>query len=200
MAIIGISGANGVGKDTVGKIIQYLTSGCDDIMSYGEYQTSQSKYRTDSNWQIRKFASKVNHSYKLITGIDFHSLSREDKELERPRFIKFAESCKDVFGGRIWVNAGFIDYIPINKPTLQDPSCEPIFPNWIFTDVRFEEEVSEIKRHNGIIIYVYKNDVYVTTDKLASNFKDYVIINNGTIEDLIPKVKTILIKEQICKE
>ena len=56
--IIGVSGKKQSGKDTIGKIIQYLTSESRSIMSYEEYQTSQSKFRYDSKFEIKKFADK----------------------------------------------------------------------------------------------------------------------------------------------
>ena len=54
MGIIGISGKKTVGKDTVGKIIQYLTG---ESTVYPFDLNIDYSYR--SNWQIKKFADKL---------------------------------------------------------------------------------------------------------------------------------------------
>lgn len=196
--LIGILGQNNTGKSTVAKIIQYLMAEKnqkDNFNNYAEmtfsiYEFLEGKdvYNTvyksfydytesiseDSKWQIKKFATGVNECYKIITGIDFHNLSREDKEKERPKFIEFAERCKTTFGKDVWVKREFKDY---NSES-----------NTIFDDVRHDIEIDEIKSRDGIFIGI-------NTPIVA--FMDYYIDNNGTINDLIEKVKIILIKEKL---
>lgn len=93
-----------------------------------------------------------------------------------------------------------------------------VFPNWIITDVRFPNELEAVKKRGGISIRVNRNpfkwiepDEYeVETGKKVERIIehesetaldnaefDYVIENDGTIEDLIQKVKEILVKEQL---
>lgn len=91
------------------------------------------------------------------------------------------------------------------------------YPNWIITDVRFPNEADAIKDREGIIIRIERNDYifdengkriiptkeYINTndkqhesETALDNYKfDYVINNNGTISNLVDKVKEILIKE-----
>lgn len=107
MAIIGVSGKIGSGKDLTGKIIQYLTSGSADIMSYDEYQTSQSKYRYNSNWKIRKFADKIKDMVCLILGC-----TRE--ELEDSEF-KNKELAEEWWRYEL-PNGSLIDYLDKNQP------------------------------------------------------------------------------------
>jgi hypothetical protein len=84
------------------------------------------------------------------------------------------------------------------------------YPNWIITDTRFPEELQDIKDRDGITIrvnrlnstpqtvYVNKKDRTHPSETALDDAKfDYVIDNNGTIEELIEKVKEILIKEKI---
>jgi len=220
--IIGITGANDVGKDTVGKIIQYLLyiQNCDSdfntvhltAIRFNDYLDNFGIYCNKlPNWQIHKFATKVNESYKLITGIDFHALSREEKEKERPKFIIFDESCKNIFGESVWVDAEFRDYrnFHTDKFSVRQGLSEPEYPNWIFTDVRHYVEFDKIKEIGGIIIHIIKDKPGITDEVINTNFyiendiistkivNDYTIVNNGTIENLILKVKNILIKEKI---
>lgn len=97
--------------------------------------------------------------------------------------------------------------------------------NWIITDMRFPNELDAVKQRGGIAIRVERRGNYGTAEEMRTgkvNYEpikavidritkpehpsetgldnatfDYVIDNNGTIEELIEKVKEILIKENI---
>lgn len=92
-------------------------------------------------------------------------------------------------------------------------------PNWIITDVRFPNELKAIEDRNGIIIRIDRkrietinyNNIKVNwipipgidykehlSETVLDNAKfSYEIDNNGTIEELIEKVKEILTLEKI---
>jgi len=79
-------------------------------------------------------------------------------------------------------------------------------PNWIITDMRFPNEMEAIELREGITIRVVRPDMnslqamipaHASETALDNSEFDYEIINDGTIEDLIEKVKEILIKENI---
>ncbi len=103
---------------------------------------------------------------------------------------------------------------------LKHCPSETKLPNWIITDVRFPNELKAIKDKGGISIRVNRPKPECTCSVLtAENCKincdksanlehesetaldnatfDYIINNDGGIEDLIEKVKEILIKEKI---
>jgi hypothetical protein len=74
MAIIGVSGYSGVGKDTVGKLIQvlhcskvYSTITIDDVLN--DYPTHQWWLEEKSGWEIKKWAGKLKTMASLLTGI-----------------------------------------------------------------------------------------------------------------------------------
>ena len=76
------------------------------------------------------------------------------------------------------------------------------FPNWIITDMRFLNEMEAVKKREGITIRVNRNleeskDQDESETELDNAEFDYIINNNGTIEELIEKVKEILIKEKL---
>ena len=97
------------------------------------------------------------------------------------------------------------------------------YPNWIITDMRFPNEMEAVKQREGITIRVNRvtfreqttefgklsTIVQPEVDKLLGIEEhpsetaldnaefDYEIINDGTIEDLVEKVRTILITEKI---
>ena len=91
------------------------------------------------------------------------------------------------------------------------------YPDWIITDMRFPNEMNAIKNH-GITIRVQRpcpecgminavgthfavcsqqRSLHPSETELDHATFDYLIENNGTLEDLIEKVKQILTKEKI---
>lgn len=110
----------------------------------------------------------------------------------------------------VWVNALFSKYTKYlyqydkNSKDL-DEGYTWKDPNWIITDCRFENEAKAVKDRSGILIRVNREDITSqnklnphTSETALDNYKfDYIIDNNSTIEDLIIKVKEILIKENI---
>ena len=71
--IIGISGKIGNGKDTVGKIIQYLTrSDKEKNLSFEEYNFAISSFK------IKKFAGKLKQIVSILTGIPVEDLEKQE--------------------------------------------------------------------------------------------------------------------------
>lgn len=78
----------------------------------------------------------------------------------------------------------------------------------IITDVRFPNELEAIKKYNGVTIRINRGLVertgkmiqgpeHISETALDDAEFDYVIDNNGTIEELIVKIKNILIERGI---
>jgi hypothetical protein len=106
-------------------------------------------------------------------------------------------------------NGSITSWIPM-------PLTEPeMYPNWIITDLRFENEKKAIEDRQGICIRVERRKerqmflqnatTIIDTRKvehesetaLDNHTFDETIINDGLIEDLIEKVKEILIRRNI---
>lgn len=222
--IIAINGRENSGKDTIGKIIQYLTSGSDTFMSYEEYLTSQSKFRYDSKFEIKKFAATAVKCFELITGTNFHKLNREEKEKIRPLFVNFIEGQKDIFGQEVWADNLCNQY----KMVFTNNNGNQL-PDWIITDLRFPVEYNKIIKWKPITIYVKRplefiekarsvKDIYKipfdinnkyhkllwdakenrSTNQLNNiyDFK-YTISNHSDLNYLVEQVKKILIKENL---
>ena len=112
----------------------------------------------------------------------------------------------------IWVNSLMNEYkskLSSNYP-VDDLDWEPrfIYPNWIITDTRFPNEMKAVKKRGGITIRVNRDYVltggpedpkeqHKSETALDKAEFDYVIDNNSTIEELIEKVRQILIKENL---
>lgn len=250
MSIIGISGKIQSGKDTVGRIIQYLISINKDT-SAGEEWTFNNFCNT-SNWEVHKFADKLKDIVCFLIGctrdqledIDFKNkeLGEEWTITNQTHFVECSncgyiidtlgigtltprkllqllgtECGRQIIHPNIWINALFTNYkfSYTNNPFYKDKDIYSVseddklrnpmdYPKWIITDVRFPNEAEAIRSRGGILIRVNRDtendsdhESEIALDKYPS--WNYVIDNNGSIEELIEKVKLILIEEKICK-
>jgi len=130
------------------------------------------------------------------------------------------EAMRDGLHENVWVNALFADYriIPAKFKDLKEGedilTKEWEYPKWIITDMRFPNEMKAILEKGGITIRVVRRQIIVldgakytigadpynehpSETALDGAEFDYEIINDGTIEDLIERVREILIKEGI---
>jgi hypothetical protein len=221
--IIGINGKIGSGKDTVGKIIQYLTSECGDSNStrhrtYAEFlqKGGGSNLRNFdqhyvSDWEVKKFAGKLKTTASLLTGIPVEKF--EDQEFKKQQmnpewnmtYREFlqklgTEAMRDGLHTNVWVNALFADYnagYTISPLDVDNQAPD----NWIITDMRFPNEMEAVVEKGGITIRVVRPGTSTGTHPseiaLDGHTMHYEIINDGTIEDLVEKVKEILTKQGI---
>lgn len=221
--LIGINGKIGSGKDTVGSIIQYLTSesGNQNSSRHRSYEEFLSNgggsalrnfdQHYVSDWKIKKFAGKLKQIASLLTGFSIEMF--EDQDFKRKQmsegwemtYREFlqklgTEAMRNGLHTNVWVNALFADYI---SPKMSKTNIS----NWIITDMRFPNEMESIVKREGITIRVHR-DLYngnahispiphESETALDDTKFDYEIINDGTLEDLMDKVREILVKEKI---
>ena len=78
--IIGINAKIGSGKDTVGKIIQYLiaNNNLPKNMQYNSLEDLDNGVQKYSDWEIKKFATKVKEIATLLTGISIEKFEDQD--------------------------------------------------------------------------------------------------------------------------
>lgn len=190
MAIISISGKIGSGKDTIADI----------IMQYTPYH----------RWEVKKFAGKLKDIAEILTGVP--KINFEDQEFKqrdmgpewgmtyRDLLQKLGtEAMRSGLHKNVWVNALFADY----QFNIEE---DEQVPYWIITDSRFPNELAAVKEHNGIAIKVIRDSgntigtTHTSETALDDYTKwDYVINNNGTLEELKTQVLSILEKESLLK-
>lgn len=113
----------------------------------------------------------------------------------------------------IWVNSLMSEYFCVQSDLAPNGiDC----PNWIITDMRFLNELEAVKKRGGITIRVNrpcnicggsgyhkmscpvsKSGEHLSETSLDKAEFDYVIENSGSIEELIEKVRKILVTEKI---
>ncbi len=246
--LIALAGKISVGKDLVGKMIQYITwrSTCDEkwiefldknlehFLTTGEIKGIQD-INNYSEFQIKKFADKLKEGLEYDFPSEFNkhlweTSGREYREEIMPSLGITRRKALQLRGEKMreinedyWVNALFADYRVecdsqhcLGSCYSGNGRCSDSWPvqSWIITDMRFPNELKAVKDRGGITIRInrpcstcglYDNELCSNSFHLEKSTHksetsldnaqfDYVIENNGSIEDLFKKV------ENICKQ
>lgn len=219
--VIGISGRLGSGKDTVGKIIQYLTAedvGADCLKRIRAGLSIDGHH--NSSFENKKFAGKLKLIGSILSGVpvenfedqDFKKLPMSlDWEMTYREFLQKlgTEAMRDGLHKNVWVNALFADYKWYTKE-WDELGNETLgaYPNWLVTDMRFPNELDAVILREGITIRVNRpvhalseenNAVQLHPSETALDNSEfhYIIDNDGSFEDLMKKVEEILKIEKI---
>ena len=103
------------------------------------------------------------------------------------------DGLRDNLHKNVWVNALMADY----EGMYDLDTDKTTYPNWVITDTRFPNEAQAIQQANGIIIRVERPGVKPINNHPSEvsldnwNF-DHTIINDGSVKDLVKKVKQVL--------
>ena len=216
--IISISGKMYHGKDTVGKILQCITAGYDKNMILKALVQPEYKPPVETAWEIRKFAEPLRKVASILLNLpeDYLYTDAFKKSYLPPQWdvvrqtVENDEHSNDVYRalpmtGReflqklgtdairnglhenAWLNGFISQYTPSSK--------------WFITDTRYPNEYYAVKKKDGIVIRVIRpsavsNTVneHISETSLDNMPFDYVIINDGSLEDLIEKTLLIALK------
>jgi len=221
--IIGVSGRKQNGKDTVGKIVQALLYKRNKNFKLSTAEQIQGTLFLNHSWKIKKFADTLKQrvaltfpSYFEIDLWESNYKEYRDEVIEelgmtRRKLLELegTEVCRNIHPD-YWVVSLMSEYKPKNQLTQIDYITgkgalhqKDLHPNWIITDTRFPNEVKAIKDKGGIVIRVNTNRCMILSNHESETALDgyrdfdYTIDNSGTIEELVEKVRGILIKEEL---
>lgn len=194
--IIALSGIPGAGKDAIGVALKHhmnsVRTGVIDP-SFGNPLKP---------FSIKKFAGKPNVMYAEITRVNYSGVDRETHEIHRAKFREFAESMKTIFGQDIWAKA------------LLDPHLKHKSNNWIITDLRFTEELAELRKkddvylirirrmcHECLMVETHtegcsQDNITDVETRLASYYGwDLIVNNDSTPEEAAEEIADFIIKQ-----
>jgi hypothetical protein len=184
MSIIGVSGKIGSGKDTVGRIIQYLTTNVRHSYSFKDWVKDD--ISNSNSWQIVKFADKLKDCVCLILGctreqledIDFknstlpecwtryaklvdHNFNDLNKIVPNPYTVreflqKFSTEVGRSLHENTWINATMNNY--------NDGSKIHIGANIYITEEEFRKNTTVLANTNHSV------DELVESNRLISNW------------------------------
>lgn len=159
--IIGLSGAMGSGKDTAGLIIRHAYP--------------------DKHFVHVSFADALKKAYSVMTGIPWVDTEKFKQEecpvlkLSRREILQRigTNALRNNFDKDIWINI---------------LSAKHKNENLIITDVRFDNEVSWIKKEGGLVIKIERTDevaksiyAYHESEQVVSRY-DFLVKNDTTSE------------------
>lgn len=126
------------------------------------------------------------------------------------------EAGRNIIHPNIWVNALFVDYKKTNVKLISNyyenngikgyiHDSKEFYPKWIITDVKRPDQAQAIKDRGGIVIRIdeytlYKGFKHVKglksiehpSETALDDYEfDHVVENNGSIEELVEKVKQL---------
>jgi hypothetical protein len=135
------------------------------------------------------------------------------------------DAMRDTVHPNVWVNSLFGDYNAIETTKYPITEDSLIYPKWLITDLRFPNEFEAIKNRGGICIRVNRDkyceclkekmresDIdkgffscscrkayreHSSENSLDNHTFDYILYNNGTIEELIEEVRKMLLHFKI---
>lgn len=154
-------------------------------------------------WKYKLYDGSI---YREISTKNYNSLPDAVKEKtvivikHTPRTLMQligTEVCRQIHPN-FWINSLFKDYTPTGDTLLEGEirkvrEEDLIYPKWIISDCRFNNEAEAIKSKGGVIIKVERDldnqDSHKSEKGINDHYVDLVINNNGSIQDLITEVK-----------
>lgn len=191
--IIGISGKAQSGKDTVCKMIAYTIWYYNYSQRLEPFGIAHYKDHTyaiwGTDWIHTSFANKLKQCLSVILNTNtvdvFESNEFKKSEIDwlgitvRELLQKFGTVIRNEVCNDFWVKACLKDYEKGD--------------NWLISDTRFKSEAKGIKDLEGIIVRVNREGAgagnHISEVDLDDYQFDYVINNDGDMEDLLFKVK-----------
>ena len=197
--ILGIAGLMGSGKDTVA---DYLVS------KYGFKRESWAGTLKDAvasvfGWDRELLEGRTEYSRKWRETVDEWWANRLDMPDLTPRMILQewgTEVCRNNFHNDIWIAS--MEY-KLNKT----------HDNIVISDCRFENELESIKSNNGVTVRVVRGkepdwvalaktnlvrfrkkypDIHASEFSSVNLEVDYIINNDGSLDDLYEKIDDLL--------
>jgi len=179
MKLIGLSGAAGVGKDTVASMVLGHVSG-----------------------HAVAFADPLRRAAVEAFGLSMNQmLDRELKETVIDRWGKSpreilqlmgTESFRDVFGDDHWCNRADLTLDQLIEMDRREATSADVC---IWTDVRFENEARWIREKGGVIVEIRRSSVYPvgvvghrSAQPLPPECVDWTVYNEAGIDELQARI------------
>ena len=177
--LVGISGKFGVGKDTlVEKILEYLKE-------------------KEVKCAHLKFADNLKQVCSIVTGTKLEDhYSQEGKEKMVKEIGMTIGRLQQVLGTSLGVSVHpDIWVLPIIKFHQNNPDTV-----CIISDCRFKNEAKEIRNNGGVILRINRNikvdngrdPTHISEVDLDDYTFDFVIENNGTVNEMVDKAFSFL--------
>jgi hypothetical protein len=175
--IIGLLARSRSGKDTVADYI---------ITNYKSY-----------NIVKRRLAGPIKNAVKELYGLNDDDLESDTKDIHIPKFncspreimVQITKTVMDLSGVDFFTNRLY-DIIESGSPGQSGQ-----FEITIIPDIRYQHDIDRIHKNNGIIIKIERNIqnvIYSNENNIENMEADYIIVNNGTLDELYIQINNII--------
>lgn len=171
--LIGITGHMGSGKNAVGKFLEEDGYKCVALAD-----------------KVREMAIVINpilsdniRLEQLVDNVGWDN-AKKNPEVRRLLQVIGTDAIRNMVNQDAWINMldAQIDQIGLKR--------------YAVTDVRFANECRWIQRRSGIVVRVMRNGFYgnqhTSENQIDTLRSDFVIVNNGTLEELGMNVKKLM--------
>ena len=173
--IIGLLARSRSGKDTVADYI---------ISNYKSY-----------NIVKRRLAGPIKNAVKELYGLNDDDLESDTKDIHIQKFncspreimVQITKTVMDLSGIDFFTNRLYdiIEY----EHTSGKPEIT------IIPDIRYQHDIDRIHKNNGIIIKIERNIqnvIYSNENSIENMDADYIIVNNGSLDELYIQINNII--------
>jgi energy-coupling factor transporter ATP-binding protein EcfA2 len=169
--IVVLTGKIGSGKSTISRILK-------EKYNFEEMAFSD---------PLKEFGLSVGFTKNQLYG------SQKEKEEVNDFWGMSGRKFMQTFGTDIMRNQKYIEkfWIRALEKRLSNK-------NIVITDGRFSDEIEMIRKHGGMVVKIerdnnrYKNNLHSSETELDNIIPDYIICNNGTLEELEISLKTTM--------
>lgn len=170
--LIGFCGYGGSGKDSCGAVF---------VEKLKFQRASFANALREVASILDTYLFSVDKTYNQVLLETGYEKAKSDIPGFREHLIRIGEGARTHFYPNIW-----IDCVKL------DPPDQP----FVVTDVRYPNEAEKIQSLGGIIVYVDRPGIgpasTVEAESIAQIEADYTLINDGTLDQLLEKVETLL--------
>lgn len=158
-------------------------------------------YNSETYNIVKKVLTKNKAMDFIEDNHEFHFYQVRERTLTPRLLLQLlgTECGREILHPNIWVNSLMSEYKMLSH---SGPTRDLKFPNWVISDTRFPNEFEAVKSRGGLCIKVERGEtnvenIHPSETALDGYTFDYVLDNNGTIKELVEKVKVILKKEKL---
>lgn len=185
MKIIALTGAKGSGKDTVGDIMQALSTSIDYVVGW-RVPVKKIAFADPIKRQIEhifNLNTNNNDQYDLFkrSVLNYNIADQETRSVEARHVVREIGMLMRSYDDKQYVNY-------VRAAINNDPNAV-----WVITDLRFDNEYMMLREMGAIITKIVRpqvdSDGHITERGFGDHMVDKIIMNDGNMEYLETRVE-----------
>ncbi len=183
-----------------------------DAGQYGPGAWFGSRAELEHSAWYRNYPEPKNLTARELAEFDKnHYIVRKQRTVRDLLQMVGTDAGRDVIHPHIWINTMFAGYKPVTSENSNHPDSHmevgldvmtQHYPHWLITDMRFQNEFDNVCDRGGLTIRINRPDVEIRSLHPSETSLDRaefheVIENDGSLEQLVQRVRAALIKYKV---